>query len=266
MVKRIKLTSTSDDTKLKAIINKQTIEENEAMRAHRAGKARSMYASDYGQCMKKTWFQFFPEDYPIEDFSPRTLRIFHNGEAVHERLSKYLSREEQLQFLEEVDVPRDDLEVHGRCDGLCFVAPNAVVVEFKSINRATVSAPKPEHLGQITWYMAMWHMLRQQLQENPPAHLEDHEKIVLSGPIKGEIIYESKQNQETYHFAVELNEDRYQKVRLWYKQLQWHIETKRLPIVNYEQNKFPCSWGRGSTQGACPYYAQCWGPSNVNDT
>jgi len=164
------------------------------------------------------------------------------------------------------------------------------VVEFKSINRATVSSPKEEHLGQIMWYMAMWKLLRNQLKEDVGyaeddfvrpedivreeslggrtlADLEEHEKWALftQGEIKGEIIYESKQTQQTFHFPIEFSEDQYRKVRLWFEQLKWHIESKRLPLVKYDAAKFPCSWGRGATTGQCPYYDVCWKDTNHKD-
>ena len=217
MVKRMQFEEFGT-TSLKKVIDKQSIEWNNARVMERAGKKRSMYASDYGQCMKKTWFQFFPEEYPTGDFDPRTLRIFHNGENVHERLSEYLRKETALKFRDEIDVPRDELDVHGRCDGICVVNEQAVVVEFKSINRASVFEAKEEHKGQVTWYMLMWKKLREDLKEDfgfkrdafvvekdfigvtsesgrTVDDLDDAERWILftQGDIVGEVIYESKQ-------------------------------------------------------------------------
>ena len=271
-------------TKLKKVIDKQSIAWNAARVAERGDRPRSLYASDYGSCMRKTWFQFFPEEYPIGDFDPRTLRIFHNGEDVHERLSSYLRNEVGLDFSDEIDVPRDNLEVHGRCDGICTVDERAVVVEFKSINRKTVYEPKEEHTGQLMWYMTMWRMLRDDLRADfgfaPDAvitakdivgkvgnsgrkseDLSKEEKWILltQGDIQGELIYESKQCQETFHFSFEYDPEKVAKVRLWFEQVDWHVAHKKMPAVRYDKSKFPCSWGKGNGAGRCAYFEECWG-------
>lgn len=281
MIKRIKHNGDGPKTKLKVIIDEQVQAWNDERNAERAraGKTRSLYASDYGQCMRKCWFQFFPEQYSTPDFDPRVLRIFHNGESVHERLSLYLKQAQKLNFRDEVDVPRDVLDVHGRCDGICTVDAAPVIVEFKSINRAKVYAPKDEHVGQITWYMTMWRMLQRQVKEDfgygpndvvRPSDiagvealsgltldtLSDVEEWLLfaQGELRGEIIYESKQTQETFHFKVDYDESRAQKVRLWFEQLKWHVDEGEVPLVRYNKDKFPCSWKGGK----CAYYSYCW--------
>jgi hypothetical protein len=197
---------------------------------------------------------------------------------VHERLSDYL-KSADIEFVDEVDVPRDYLDVHGRCDGICVIDSQAVVVEFKSINRRTVTAPKDEHVGQITWYMVMWKELRKNLKEDFGFGEFDiiYEKDLLGvtslsgrtlddltvserwllftqGEIRGELIYESKQTQQLFNFNVDFDQDRADKVRLWFIQLKWHVEHKQLPIVHYKQSSFPCSW----SSGKCQYYDYCW--------
>jgi len=244
-----------------------------------------MYASDYGQCLRKQWYQFFPEDYvPEVPITPRVARIFQTGDDVHERLSEYLRREAGLNFKDEVDVPRDDLDVHGRCDGIATLDSQSLVIEFKSMKQSTIRFPKDEHVGQITWYMTMWRLLRAKLKEDfafkvtdmisekdlvgvtslsgrTVDDLDDVERWLMfgQGEIRGEIIYESKVNSHTYHFPVDYDEDRAQKVRLWFEQLDWHVKKKIKPNVLYDQTKFPCSWGTGSSAGKCPFYDICWG-------
>lgn len=286
MVKRGKLPEHLIDrrTKLKKVIDKQSIAWNDARVAERGDKKRSLYASDYGQCMRKTWYQFFPEDYPTGDFDPRTLRIFHNGEDVHERLSSYLRNEVDIDFSDEIDIPRDNLNVHGRCDGICTVDERAVVVEFKSINRKTVYEAKEENVGQLMWYMTMWRMLRDDLRAdfgfapeallvekelngkvgNSGRKIEDlskEEKWILftQGDVQGELIYESKQTQEVYHFSFEYDVEKVEKVRLWFQQVDWHVAHKKMPAVRYDKGKFPCSWGKNNSQGKCQFYEVCHG-------
>lgn len=289
MVQRIKpKQQSSDETTIKQILDEKTVEENEAMRAHRKNKKRSLYASDYGQCMQKIWYKFFPEEYPTEELSPRVLRIFHNGESVHERLARYLKRAD-IGFIEEIDVPRDELDVHGRCDGLCTLDARPVVIEFKSINRRHVTEPKEEHIGQLMWYMEMWRMRRNQLRESFGIHDNErvtHERVsdiistegksfeelpgierwllLTDGEIVGELIYESKQTQKTDHFSIPYDPVIVNKVRKWFQTLQKHIDTRTRPDVDYDKDAFPCSWGRGKVKAKCPYYAQCWGEGKNN--
>lgn len=263
------------ETRIKSIIDEKTVEA-----ANEKQKVRSsMYASDYGQCMRKVWYQFFPDEFPIEALEPRVLRIFANGNDVHERLASYLKRELGIDFHDEINVPRDDLDVHGRCDGICTIDGQAVIVEFKSINLEKVDKAKEEHIGQLTWYMHMFKKLKTDLKEDfgfkdvdfvseseivgmeslSGRHLEDLnyvEKWLLfsQGEVRGEIIYESKQNQSTFHFPLDYDIDRAKKVRLWFEQLKWHIDNKEIPNVKYNPNYFPCSW----KTGACPYWGTCW--------
>jgi len=292
MVMRVDIDEFWGETKLKKIIDKQTIAVQKEKEEKRNGKERSLYASDYGQCQRKVFYQFFPEKYPVPELNARVLRIFHNGDAVHERLGEYLRREKEIGFRDEIDIPRDELEVHGRCDGLCTVDGRATVVEFKSINRDVVSEPKEEHIGQTTWYMSMWRDLRKNLREDFGfgefdeveeddlegvesasgrfiEDLDDSEKILLfsKGEIVGEIIYESKSTNETFHFSVDWDDDRAKKVRLWFEQLDWHVKNEDVPKVKYEKGRFPCSWGRSRVKaGRCPFYDVCWGKKQSDST
>ena len=280
MVERFKPVGIGNETVLKKIIDKQCIEKNTA---DRNGKVReSLYASDVFQCPRKIFFQFFPDKYVSEEFDPRTIRIFQNGDSVHERLSQYLHREKAIRFIEESDIPRDELEVHGRCDGLALIDGRLTVIEFKSINKTSVTEPKEEHMGQITWYMAMWNRLRLELREDFNIQeetivteellkgelgisgryyedLEPYEQLCLlssSEPV-GELIYESKQNQALFNFSVEWNTDRIAKVRAWFEMVKWHVDREIVPLVRYPKDKFPCRWGFNQTAGQCAFYKQC---------
>lgn len=266
MVKRVKYNEIpvkkEKITKLKEVIDKQSIQWNEDRRAQRGDKPRTLYASDYGQCMRKVWYQFFPDKHPIRDFSPRTLRIFHNGESVHERLSGYLRKEKELNFIEEIDVPRDELDVHGRCDGICTIDNQPTVVEFKSINRASVLKPKDEHVGQLLWYIMMWKAERERLEQHKEQLFPMNDKLVnwiLSGKeIVGELIYESKQTNETHHFPITYKEKQAKIVRLWFETLNNRVKNRTVPDVQYNGKKFPCKWGRNQNAVKCPYYDLCW--------
>ena len=263
MVKRVNMyvkETCHVDTDLKKIIDEQSVAWNDARQKERGDKPRSLYASDYGQCMRKTWFQFFPKHFPRKGFDPRTLRIFHNGEDVHMRLSQYFHKSHCI-FFEEIDIPRDARDVHGRCDGICIINNKFKVTEFKSINAISVTKPKPEHVGQLTWYMAMFQLRRDELLANRQHHHE-YDQYLHKYPIRGELIYESKQNQNTFHFPMELNDADVARVKAWFDELRRYIYKQELPEINYDKSKFPCSWGRGKNKGQCEYYELCHGEEN----
>lgn len=263
-------------TFLKDVIDRQSIAKNEENQKVRT----ALYASDYGNCQRKVYFQFFPEKYlPDAKIDATLARVFDNGNAVHERLGGYLKREESLDFRDELRVPQDELEVHGRCDGICTVNAQAVVVEFKSINKEMVDEPKEEHMGQLMFYLGMMKKLRGELQVEfgvegeglvcegdavsnkgrAFADLSPMEKWLLTtqGEIKGEIIYEGKPNNQIFAFSIEYDEELFKKVRLWFQQVKFHVDNMQVPDVKYYPSKYPCSWGRGR----CSFFNQCYGES-----
>jgi CRISPR/Cas system-associated exonuclease Cas4 (RecB family) len=281
MVMRFKVGASGNDTKLKQIVDKQTHLVNEE---RRAGKVRtSLYASDYGSCPRKVYFQFFPNEYAAEKPDARQLRIFQNGDKVHERLGHYLKREESLDFHDEIDVPRDELDVHGRCDGTCTVDEQAVVVEFKSINKDFVDRSKEEHQGQLMWYIHMFKQLRVRVKqrlglgefdvvpEDVAADLlvdEAYTRVekwlaLTQGEIRGEIIYESKGNNETFHFVLDYDADKAQLIKDWFAKVKEHVEKKEIPNVRYDPGYFPCSWSGKSGAGRCPYFNICYGENKT---
>jgi hypothetical protein len=276
------------NTYLKRAIDKGTIEQNNERQKVRS----SMYASDYGQCMRKVFMSFYPDLFGAEDIPPRVLRIFHHGNDTHERLGGYLRRDKLLDFRDEVDVPRDDLDVHGRCDGICSIDGRAVVVEFKSINKDIVDKPKEEHIGQLMFYLSMFKKLRKDLKEDfgfgefdvvmekdlsgvealsgrvfeDLSHV-DKWLLFTSGEMQGELIYESKSRNDTFHFPIEYDEDKAKKVRLWFEQLKWYIDNNMIPPVHYNGGFYPCQWKgkNGTLGGKCAFYNVCWGDSGLKN-
>lgn len=269
-----------EDSPFKVILDEQSLAWNEARTIARGAKPRSLYASDYGQCMRKVFFQFFPLEYPVsEDVDPRMMRIFHNGEQVHERLQSYLANAGIL-FQAEVDVPRDDLDIHGRCDAVALLENRFYVLEFKSINLPSIYQIKEEHRGQCSWYMWIWEKRRAELRafweipegialeeselqelvglerwnETP---LVDRMLLLSTGEVLGEVIYESKGTQALTHFPLQIDQGFITKVRLWYQQLKLHIDAKIVPEVRYDRSKFPCQFG--SAQSRCQFWGLCHG-------
>jgi CRISPR/Cas system-associated exonuclease Cas4 (RecB family) len=265
------------ETPLKKVIETQTV----AAAKEKSKVRSSIYASDYGSCMRKVFFNFYPEKYPVPEHDARLLRVFANGNDVHERLGGYLKRDPYIDFHDEVDVPRDDLDVHGRCDGTCTVDEVGVIVEFKSINKDEVYEPKDEHVGQLTFYLDMFTQLRERAREKYGDISQDEmlrleeageltrvERWLLStqGDLRGEIIYESKRNNSTFHFPVDYNPERVERVRLWFKQMKSFVERGEVPSRKPTRHDFPCSWGRPGSQGhgRCAYYDYCWSKDGVD--
>ena len=287
MVKRFD-SSTMEPVKesaVKSIIDKQSVESAKQDRKVRT----ALYASDYGQCQRKVWFQFFPEDFPPDaDHTPRMYRIFANGNDVHVRLSRYLNRETEIEFVEEVNVPRDELDVHGRCDGICTIDNQATVVEFKSINLKEVEEPKTEHQGQLMWYLHMFMKLRKDVKEDfgfapddvvvidsmagevglSGTLFEDLNRVekwlmASHGPVRGEVIYESKHTQEIFAFPIDYDEGKAKAIEQWYGQVKQYVDAKNIPPVRYKAGSYPCSWGWGKNRGTCQYFETCWGKNAI---
>lgn len=267
MVKRFRSIDSSLErlkaSRLKKIIDDGAISVASDHKSERGFKSRSLYASDYGHCMKKIWYQFFPDKFLVHDYSPRLLRVFQNGDAVHERLSLYLKKHFGGLFQDEIDIPRDDLDVHGRCDGICFFDGEFVVVEFKSINKKTVGKPEDSHLGQLMWYLAMWIKRKKQLLSGEVSVESIFDSWLISSlVIRGELIYESKQNNETYQFEIPFDNNFYLKVRSWFEELNYYVNNKKVPNIKkygvYGEKRFPCKWGRGLVSYKCPFWKVCY--------
>jgi len=190
-----------------------------------------LYASDIYQCQRKIWYEYNGKQtkYPYD-----TLRIFDNGNAVHERISKEMKETGCLQGTE-VDTPQLPIvEVHGRLDLKLRINNEQVIGEIKSINLDEVTTPKREHKAQLMYYM---HVTR--------IH-------------KGILIYESKRNQKLFIFKVDYDEEKAQKVIDWFIETDKKMKMKRKPKKLHKEY-YPCKYG---SKGYCPFYEECHGIQN----
>ena len=90
-----------------------------------------------------------------QDFPPRILRIFENGDAVHDRLQTYLEKAGVL-LQAEVPIENEEYEIIGHTDGILEISGVKGILEIKSMNANTFYStyePKPEHIIQINIYM-----------------------------------------------------------------------------------------------------------------
>lgn len=200
------------------------------------GRRSYLYASDIFQCMRKIYFEFVDDGKTIkkDDFLPAQIRIFHNGNAVHDRICKYLE-EAGVKFVPEVEIPIDPvLNVHGRLDVLVVdeidTSKYKHILELKSINLPSLARPKREHVAQITYYL---HQMKMP---------------------EGFLIYESKVNQRVFEFKVDYDPEIAQEILDWFKQCLNYVKTKELPPIIYCKTRYPCKW----RTGRCRYYDNCW--------
>jgi hypothetical protein len=203
-------------------------------------------------------------------------------------LGEYLKRETEIEFHDELNVPRDELDVHGRCDGICTVDSQGVVVEFKSINKEEMEEAKQEHVGQLLFYIGMMRKLKKDLKEDfgfkeeDVVEIEDLKEfsasgrifdtltelekwlLLMQGDIRGEVIYECKPTNAIKSFVIPYDETIFQQTRLWFKQLKYHVENKEMPQVKYNKSSYPCSWSSWKSKsggGRCAFWGLCHGKS-----
>jgi hypothetical protein len=91
----------------------------------------------------------------VQEFGPRTLRIFDNGHHVHERLQAYL-KEAGILLESEVPVASEEYEIRGHTDGIIKINGMEGILEIKSMNARNFHSayePKTDHLVQVNVYM-----------------------------------------------------------------------------------------------------------------
>jgi len=199
------------------------------------GQINYFYASSVFQCPRKIFFDFKTGR---PKFSSQTCRIFDNGEAVHERLCKYLRASKKIKFQEEVPIEHiviGDSSIHGRVDGWVTFNDSGKeqLLEFKSINADSLVAPKKEHVAQVTLYMG------------------------ATGVHNGSVVYESKRNNKIFEFEIKYDKGTYDEAVKFFADVKVLIDNNTIPEVNYAKDRYPCSWNR--FQGKCVHFERCHG-------
>jgi len=141
-------------------------------------------------CDRMLWLSFNGL-MPRMPLPPNLKRIFENGSSLEERVSKWF---EDLGLLldREISVKFADPPISGRIDFLIKHQDGHIYpIELKSINQRGFSAlkrPKPEHSVQLQMYLNMGDFSR------------------------GSVLYECKDNQKLKAYAIERNEDEWQRI------------------------------------------------------
>lgn len=203
---------------IKELIDEQTKLLNEETK-HTHAK-RSFWASDARKCLRKIYYSFKHSD-EAEEFETRILRVFQNGNDVHERLAKYLEKAGVLEA-EEVELPKNDYKISGRVDAML---KDGTLVEFKSINVRSMAKPIPEHVGQLQLYLFL---------------MGD----TLKGKRKGSLIYECKPNQKIFEFEMELDMDIINEILDGFDKVDVALKAECPPERDPSLNKrfYPCKY------------------------
>lgn len=114
---------------------------------------------------------------PDGTIEPRTMRIFNNGDGVHDRLQSYLEQA-GVCIMREVPVIDVEYNIQGHTDGYLKLSKIEVgILEIKSINSngfQNLKAPKDEHKLQAMVYLYCSEKRRQYLR-NTYHSLEEFE-------------------------------------------------------------------------------------------
>lgn len=213
---------------IKEIINEEILKGTQKER-------KGMHISSVGSCLRKAYLDITHEA-ESEKLSAKQIRVFENGNYVHDRIRKYLKP-----ILKEQEIPVYDKELglSGSYDGVVIIEGKEVMIEIKSINSFMVDKPMENHVKQIMLYMH------------------------LSGIKKGVLLYESKPNQEIFEFEVDYDENIANEGLEFFRVLKQHIGYRKIPNISndYDKGKYPCMWGKEK----CPYWRHCYGDGMEQD-
>ncbi len=157
----------------------KSIDEYLASRPEQGRRKHCFHPSSLHKSAKELYHYYLNGD-SDQDFEPRIIRIFDNGQDVHKRIHNYLKKVGVL-LQTEVPIRNEEYEISGHMDGIIKINGVEGVLEIKSMNSTQFHSclePKPEHLIQINAYM------------------------FCSGIPRGCLLYECKDNQDLKEFYV----------------------------------------------------------------
>ena len=169
--------------------------------------------------------------YPKTEIPTRVLRIFDNGDSMHERYQNWFG-EMGILISPELEIYDEDLGVSGRTDALIRLDNELILVELKSANwRAfermqKTREPKEDYVLQLQLYLH------------------------LTGIEKGIILIENKNDQSILEFAVTYDIDIANKLIHKINKCLDHARNGALPERDYEKSSFECKY--------CDFNTLCW--------
>lgn len=112
------------------------------------------YITDAGKCSRAVFFKF--KNVPREKMEARVLRMFDQGDSIHQLIMKPLLSSRDIHVVSsEVDIPPQEL-ISGRSDAVLSDGKSLYVLDIKSMNSMvfkTLTAAKEENINQIQLYL-----------------------------------------------------------------------------------------------------------------
>lgn len=209
---------------IKELIDIQTKKLNEEEK-HTEEKS-SLYCSDAYKCPKKVYFDF-KNKAQAEEYEPRILRVFQNGNMVHDRICYYLEKEGVLKGIE-IETPKNEHNIKGRLDALVEISGKTYIVEIKSINTSFMDEPIKEHVGQLQLY------------------------LYLFNKETGFLVYESKVNNSIFEFEIKLDMNIVNEILEQFKIVQECVLKSTPPDREkfYKKYRYPCKY--------CQFLKMCY--------
>lgn len=86
------------------------------------------HPSEIGDCPRKIWYNM--NGVKGKDLEPRVIRVFDNGDYLHDRLNKYF---ESMNVLVKKEIPVTDKVFKGHVDAVLLIDNKLILVDYKSI-------------------------------------------------------------------------------------------------------------------------------------
>jgi len=244
-----------------AELNKHLIQENK----DNERPSKHIHPSSFGGCLRKTAYSHYGiEKKPLD---VRILRIFGNGDGVHERIQSCCEAAEGVEVIGiEVPVFNEEYQIKGYVDGIIGLQNEHYVLEIKSKNSKGftqyLDKPDKNHIVQANIYLWMIEDIMQEAQGKKEEELNESEAILLKmpqPPQKAILLYENKDSQDQKEFILNKDEKVIEWVQKRAKKFWEIIESQKLPSRPYDveevikSNRLPLE-----CRYMCDYAEICW--------
>lgn len=222
---------------LTLLLNEYLLEkkkENDGQRAELEKKRRDtkdfkFYPSSIGKCSREIVYAML--GYSKPEIPSRVLRIFDNGDSMHERYQNWFG-EMGILISPELPIKDEELGISGRTDALIRINDELVLVELKSSNTRQFERmqkeglPKEEFSKQLQLYLH------------------------LTGIKKGIILIENKNDQSILEFTEDYDNELANELIKKIKDCIWHAKENLIPERPFAKTSFECRY--------CDFNIECW--------
>jgi hypothetical protein len=195
----------------------------------RESKEFKFYPSSIGKCPREIVYAML--GYPRPEIPSRVLRIFDNGDSMHERYQNWFA-EMGILISPELPIKDDELGISGRTDALIRLNDELILVELKSSNAnqfermQKAGAPREEFSQQLQLYLH------------------------LTGIKKGIILIENKNDQSILEFEEEYDNTMANELVRKIRSCIHHAKEGTLPDRPFNKSSFECRY--------CDFNTECW--------